>query len=431
MESDYDIPLEEEGTPYVTIEEMKKLLAAQRWYNHKYEELELDEQSGLYFTEYFVHDGGGLLRAHMLVEQCMEHFDELDWKRITNGYDFDIISRIEHLMENPLVWIDGIPDELARQYVVTGRVAEEKSSEERNRCTPYADLNIMLSNERIEWFANQLPTRKDIYNKYSYYGVPKDMILWGLILTDEYEKFSADLHAPDKIDPCTGREYWPYCNPQHFRFVINRINDKFGSQKAAQIVRLLRDDWQDIKSMKLFGIDKLTPERVEEFRQCLFEGMDRNLRAWDAETPKEEKPQQSKAKPEVQQDRAYVTFTMSDSTVGHIDMLRQKLIQVGWIAKDTQPDDFYKLFSGKVNNTKVTWTGAVGKGMLVFLFNAMVKQNKIAVPDSHSVVTILEAHFVDMNGAYLTCLNSSKESPKHLPIIKECLDILLLEVNMD
>lgn len=133
----------------------------------------------------------------------------------------------------------------------------------------------------------------------------------------------------------------------------------------------------------------------------------------------------------VQQDRTYITFTMSGITVGHIDMLRQKLIQVGWIAKDTLPDDFYKLFSGKTNSTKITWTGAVGKGMLLFLFQKMVDQGEIVVPDNHSITTILESHFVDEHGIYISGLNSSKESSKHFPIVKECLDILQLEVDND
>lgn len=142
-------------------------------------------------------------------------------------------------------------------------------------------------------------------------------------------------------------------------------------------------------------------------------------------------PKVRKPKEPAQQDRNYITFTMSGITVGHVDMLRQKLIQVGWIAKDTLPDDFYKLFSGKINNAKITWTGVVGKGMLLFLFQQMDGQGKITVPTNHSITTILESHFVDGNGLYLSGLNSSKESRKHFPVIKDCLDILQLEVDND
>ena len=285
MESEYDIPLEDYDTPYVTIDEMKELLSSRKkqWDNDLYEELQLDEQSGLFYTEYFVHHGGDLLIAHLLVEQCLENLDRLDWKRITNGYDFYVVSRIENLMENPLVWVDEMPDELARKFVVTGRVAVEKSSEERSTCLPYSDFFVTLRKERLKWFANQLPTPKDIYPEYSYHNVPQDMILWGVILTDDFEFSLWEINDFEKKDRLMDREYWPYCNPQHFRRELERIYDQFGAQKAAQIVRLLREDWQDIKILKLFGIEELTPEQIEEFRAGLFEGLDRSLRKWDAE----------------------------------------------------------------------------------------------------------------------------------------------------
>ena len=285
MESDYDIPLEDYDTPYVTIDEMKEMLASRKhkWDDDHYEELQFDEQSGLYYTECFAYHDRDLLQAHLLVEQCLEHFDELDWERITNGYELSVVSRIEHLMENPLVWVDEMPDELAEKFVVTGRVAVEKSSEERSTCIPYCDLGINLDKERLKWFANKLPTRKDINSRNYAYNFPRDMILWDRILTDPYEKFCADLYAPQKSNPYTGHVFWPYCNPVHFRQEIERIHIDFGPQKAAQLVRLLREDWQDIIALKLFGVYTLTPEQIEEFRAGLFEGLDRSLRKWDAE----------------------------------------------------------------------------------------------------------------------------------------------------
>ena len=291
MESDYDIPLKEfyDDTPYVTIEEMKQLLSSRKkkWNEPLYEELQLDEQTGLYYTDYFTNKGRDLLQAHLLVEQCLEHLDQLDWKRITNGYDFDIVSYFDDIMENPLVWIDEIPDKIAKKYVVSGRIAEEKSSEERYRCTPYFGLSINLCNERLKWFVNQLPTSKDVDTEFCYYNVPKDMILWDKILTNQFEYNLWKYHDFKRLDPDINHEYRPFFNPEDFRTEIESIYEQFGPQKAAQIVRLLREDWQDIKVLKLFGIDKLTTEQIEEFRQCLFEGMDRNLRNWDAETPQQ------------------------------------------------------------------------------------------------------------------------------------------------
>lgn len=437
MNSDYDIPFDEYGfddTPYVTKEEMIDLLKERaKNADKKIWQLEFDKNSGLYFTDYFACDGG-MLQEHLLAEQIVEHLekgDKFDWLRITNGYDFNIVSQIQNLIENPLVWVDELPYELTQKYVVTGKVAEEKSSEERSTFSTYDFISTDINDARIEWFAKNLPTKNNLPNREYYYSnVPDDMILWNLLLTDRHDLFSYNLYDHRLVDPLLGNRLWPFCNPENFRREIGRIYTRFGAQKAAQIVRLLRDDWQDIKAMKLFGVDKLIPEQIAEFEQCLFAGMDRNLRKWDAETPKVEDPKPAKKKP-AQQDRTYITFTMSGITVGHIDLLRQKLIQVGWIAKDTLPDDFYKLFSGKTNSDKITWTGAVGKGMLLFLFQKMVDQGEIVVPDNHSIATILESHFVNEHGKYISGLNSSKESPKHFPIVKECLNILQLEVDND
>lgn len=138
-----------------------------------------------------------------------------------------------------------------------------------------------------------------------------------------------------------------------------------------------------------------------------------------------------KAKEPVQLDLNFITFSMCDITRGHLQLLRLTLIKAGWIARDTNPDDFDKLFSGKINNTKITWTKKVGKGTLLFLFRLMLKQRKIAVPYGHHLPTILESHFVDPDGNYLSNLNNSKDCRTHLQVIKECMDQLQLEIDLD
>lgn len=159
---------------------------------------------------------------------------------------------------------------------------------------------------------------------------------------------------------------------------------------------------------------------------------EQNIYYGSAKPKREKQPETTeKKRREVQQDVAQMTFRTNGIGVGHIEMLRQKLIQVGWIAKDTQPDAFGKLFTGKTNNSKVMWLGKVGKGTLVDLFRIMVEQQKIAVPESYGLTSILEAHFVDKDGRYLTDLNSSKPCAKHMPVIKECMDILQLDVDID
>lgn len=283
MENDYDIPLDDYGTPYVTIEEMQDLLKARL---KPYEQLQYDKQTKSYYTKYGAWNGD-LLQQHLLMEQCIEHLDEMDWLRTTNGYDITLCLQLQHLWENPLVWLEEIPSELQNQFVISGRVAVEKSSAERNTCPPYTKLSAEFDSQRILWFVDQSPT-KDLIPGYGYYDIPDDMLLWNILLTSPDEYFRAQLHAPDKIDSFTGQPYWVCCNADQLLFAINEIALFRSHQRAAQIVRLLREDWPDIKAMKLFGVDKLTPEQLSEFEQCLFAGMDRNLRKWDAETQEEQ-----------------------------------------------------------------------------------------------------------------------------------------------
>ena len=278
MDNAYDIPLDDYGTPYVTIDEMQELLQSRK---KTYEQLLYDKETKSYYTKYGAWEGD-LLQVHFLIEQCIEHMDEIDWLRSTNGYDIDLCERLQHLWENPLVWADEIPSALTKQFVITGKVAVEKSSEVRNTCSPYTDLGFALQEQRILWFVDQLPT-KELVRGDSYYDIPDDMLLWKLILTDPVEYARENIYA-NKIDPVTGQPFWVYCNAEYLRQVMKCITLFRSPQHAAKIVRRLREDWPDIKAMKLFGVDRCTPEQIAEFEQCLFAGMDRNIRTWEADT---------------------------------------------------------------------------------------------------------------------------------------------------
>lgn len=155
----------------------------------------------------------------------------------------------------------------------------------------------------------------------------------------------------------------------------------------------------------------------------------RQINMPDAPATIQQTKQRRRTNEPVQLDRNYITFSMCGIMYAHLQMLRQTLIKAEWIARDTQPDDFDKLFSGKINNAKVTWTNKAGKGMLLFLFRQMYKQQKISIPYGYHLATILESHFVDPDGHYLSNLNNSKDCRMHLPVIKECMDRLQLDIN--
>ena len=271
----YDIPLDDHNVPYVTLEEMQELLP-----NVK---LKQDEQTGLYYIEY--RDGyssQNLLCAHYWIELLMEDPDKVDWAKVTHGYDKRMIEYLEHLYKHPLVWVDKLPDKLQREIVVVGKIAQEKSSYERDCCLPYDNFFFNMFYNRVLWFADNMPTGKD-YGHFSIYH--SDFILWNY-LTEELDIYG--LHE-DK-NPIV-------FNVDNFLRNINYIAEHRGGAKATELVRLFRQDWPSIVAQKLFLIEYMSEQQIEAFRLALFEGMDRNLRKWEAkdeasqkaaDTPQEE-----------------------------------------------------------------------------------------------------------------------------------------------
>lgn len=269
----YDIPLEATNVPYVTIDEMREILKGKEnaWEEEGYVGLRKDGKTGLLYTDYFSWYSPELLYSHLLVEQMMQEPENIDWKRVTNGYDAMIIEYLERVFRNPLVWME-TADELDAKYVVVGKVAQAMSCEERNTCEPYDTFFGKIHQDRLLWFADALPTVQDLTR--AHYK-SEDCILWYMI--------SEDTFYARKISP----QFYKgpvHFNTDEFRRNIGFIAQKRGPQRAAELVRLFRQDWPDIVAMKLFKIEELTPEQIEDFRQCLFEGMDRNLRKWEAET---------------------------------------------------------------------------------------------------------------------------------------------------
>lgn len=107
----------------------------------------------------------------------------------------------------------------------------------------------------------------------------------------------------------------------------------------------------------------------------------------------------------------------------HIAALQQYLAEQGWIAASTNPDDFVALFSGKSCICNITWVGG-GVGNLYELFRQIKTHNLIAIPGGHGLATVLQKHFVNQAGQYLTGLNSGACAKGNLPIIAECIRIL-------
>ncbi len=109
---------------------------------------------------------------------------------------------------------------------------------------------------------------------------------------------------------------------------------------------------------------------------------------------------------------------------GHLSLLFQKLTEEGWI--DGFEANFKNLFSGQRDeNCQLTWMGLYGKGTLVELFKQLIKAELTDVPAGYTLSSILEGHFMDKQGHWLTGLdNGDAANSKALPVIQECINQL-------
>lgn len=123
--------------------------------------------------------------------------------------------------------------------------------------------------------------------------------------------------------------------------------------------------------------------------------------------------------------RETMTFKRkSDVLDGHLILLFSRLSNAGWI--EGNEADFKALFSGKNDeDCRLTWKGSYGKGTLVELFKQMTATSLIYLPDGFTLSAILEGHFADAEGKWLTGLDKgNKANAKALPFIQECVDLL-------
>jgi hypothetical protein len=129
-------------------------------------------------------------------------------------------------------------------------------------------------------------------------------------------------------------------------------------------------------------------------------------------------------------ERVIMTFNRKSSvTDGHLSVFFMTLTEDGWI--EGNDADFKALFSGKRDaDCVLTWTAKYGKGTLVELFKKLAAEGLIIVANGFTIPSILEGHFKDKSGEWLTGLdNGDPVNKKALPVIQECLNILQASVD--
>lgn len=149
-----------------------------------------------------------------------------------------------------------------------------------------------------------------------------------------------------------------------------------------------------------------------------------------AEKIKGTKEQKKTVSKKPQKPRETMTFKRKGKvTEPHLLLLYMMLTKEQWI--EGNDADFKALFSGcRDEDCELIWTGKFGKGTLVELFRQMVSAGQIEVPQGFTLSAILEGHFKDKQGKWLTGLDKGDSAnDKALPVIQECIKLLKTDVQ--
>jgi len=250
-------------------------------YDEEDTDLRKDEKTGLFYTDTFFVGLGETLIKHILVEKCISNKQNVDWERVTKNYDYRLINMIKATYNAPLTWV--YPAEaFGHDCLVYGLAAIPKHSDYRPYSNNMDDFWHELEEKAILWFADNLPTRNDIRGiVIEYLNLPNDIFLW------------------DRI--CSATKSWNdyryVFSPDAFRGNIEFIAQERGGKRAAELVRLLQNDWQEIKNFKWFNLTALNEDEISNFEMTLFQGMERNLHKWEAETIQQPKSQKNSSFP--------------------------------------------------------------------------------------------------------------------------------------
>ena len=119
---------------------------------------------------------------------------------------------------------------------------------------------------------------------------------------------------------------------------------------------------------------------------------------------------------------ATFTYRWLATAPQRITTLYQYLLRAQWIAVDTQPDDFFTLFTGKASNIRIKWTGS--NLQLAYLIRLMTERNYISTPKRVGKWTCVCNHFVDKNSRQLPRLNSLHIPTKSKLAVEQMAELL-------
>ena len=258
----------------VSIDEMRALFNARQKESGSHTRYDVDlhknEETGLLYTHHNIAYSGDLLTNHLVMAQLYAHRNEVDWRAVSDSYDYEVMAKMVHILTHPLVWVP--TESVSDSCVVQGSVAKELDPPEDYNDREIYGFFYRLQKEGLLWFADTMPVKNDVAAD-RYYNLPKDMVLWDKLLYFPYKEPGEALH-----------EYIEY------------IAAERGGAKAIEIISRFREDWDDIVLLHLFDIDEKSEEEIESLRRALFEELDRSMRIWQREAEASAKQEQEEEK---------------------------------------------------------------------------------------------------------------------------------------
>ena len=137
-------------------------------------------------------------------------------------------------------------------------------------------------------------------------------------------------------------------------------------------------------------------------------------------TPTPRKTQAKRTTPRVT--NATFTYRWLATAPQRITKLYQFLLRAQWIAADTNPDDFFSIFSGQPSNARIKWIGS--NLQLAYLIRVMTERNYISIPKRVGKWTCVYNHFVDKNSRQLPRLNSLHIPTKSKLAVEQMAELL-------
>lgn len=253
----------------LTLEEMKDLLRQEPYKLAKYEQYETellyDEKSRKYYTDYFKEPyGDHILLRHILAELCVMHKSELDWERVTGGYDMAILADIVGLYYTPLAWCK-LPHSLTQKFIIVGKFAKEVEEKRPG----HEDLIDFLLNEarekRAVWFVDHMPAC----------GIPE----WENFLTNYPRADLLKALEPDK----DYLFHLPKPNKASLEENLEYVIAHRGFKRAQEVLDKLRQEWNHLVKLKLCKFNELNGEEIEALREYVFDSVNYQIDLWRME----------------------------------------------------------------------------------------------------------------------------------------------------